>query len=327
MKRREFIGLLGGVAIASPFEAPAQQRAIPVVGFLHPGSPGPHPHLMSAFHEGLAEAGFVEGRNMAMEYRWAEDRYDRLPLLAADLARRQVTVIAVAGTGGALAAKAATSTIPIVFNFASDPVRFGLVASLGRPGGNITGISSLSVELGPKQLELLHRLVPNASSLALLVNPTNSILSETISNDVRAAAQILGLRIHILHASTEDDLREAFATLVKLRTDGLVISPDTFLDNRSKQIAALSLQHAVPSIYQFREFAAAGGLMSYGTIHTGPYRAAGIYTGKILNGVNAGDLPVQQPNRFELVINLKTAKALGLTVPVTILARANEVIG
>jgi putative ABC transport system substrate-binding protein len=300
---------------------------MPVVGFLNSASPEPYAHLVAVFRQGLNEAGFVEGRNVAIEYRWAEGHNDRLPALADDLVRRQVTVIAVPGsTPGALAAKAATMTIPIVFAMASDPVRLGLVTSLNRPGGNVTGVTLLGVELGPKQLELLHDLIPTATIMALLVNPTSPALAETQSQDLQAAALKLGLQLYVLHASTDGDFDRAFATLAELRAGGLVIGADAFFTSRAQQLAELAASHSLPAIYWQREYAKAGGLMSYGTSYADLYRRAGAYTGRILKGDKPADLPVQQSTKVELVINLKTAKALGLTIPLSLLGRADEVI-
>jgi putative ABC transport system substrate-binding protein len=326
VRRREFITLLGGAAAAWPLAARAQQPAMPVVGYLSTGSPGPYVDRVRAFRQGLGETGYVEGRNVTVEYRWAEGQYDRLPAMATDLVRRQVAVIASGGLPTALAAKAATTTIPIVFMLGVDPVKVGFAASLNRPGGNLTGVSNLNAEVGPKRLELLHELIPTADIIALLVNPTNPPLAETLSRDLQAAARALGLQLHVLHASTEGDFDAAFATLARLGAGALVIADDPFLVSRSEQLATLTIRHAVPAITSNREFAEAGGLMSYGGSTADAYRQVGVYTGRILKGEKPADLPVMQRTKFEFLINLKTAKALGLTIPPGVLAIADDVI-
>ena len=322
--RREFMTLLGGAA-AWPIAARAQRSAMPVIGFLNGASPEGYAPYVTAFRQGLKEVGYVDGQNVAIEYRWAEGQYDRLPALAADLVRRQVVVIAAGTIPAAPAAKAATATIPIVFTTGLDPVQAGLVASLNRPGGNLTGVTALAVEVGPKGLELLHELVPTATVIALLVNPTNPS-AEALSRDLQPAARALGLQLHILHASTERDFDTVFATLLQLRAGGLMIGTDGFFITQIEQLATRTVRHAVPAIFQYREFTAAGGLMSYGVSNRDLYRLVGVYTGRILRGEKPADLPVLQPTKFELVINLKTAKALGLTVPDKMLALADDVI-
>ena len=325
MRRREFITLLGGAAAAWPLAGHAQQPAMPVIGFLGTRASGDDPQLLTAFRRGLKEVGYVEGQNVAMEYRFAENQYDRLPVLAADLVRRQVAVI-VANGPAAKAAKEATPTIPIAFVAGFDPVEVGLVASMSRPGGNITGVSILDVELGPKRLQLLHELAPTATIIAALVNPTDPARAETTSKELQAAARTLGLQLHVLHASTDRDFDTVFARLVELRAGGLVIGGEPFFNSRSEQLGALTLRHAMPTIYQLRAFAAAGGLVSYGGSLTDAYRQVGIYTGRLLKGEKPADLPVQQSTKVEMVINLKTAKMFGLTVPQSLLGRADEVI-
>ena len=322
MKRREFIALVGGVA-TWPLAARAQQ---PVIGFLGSASPSEYAIRLGAFRQGLKEAGYVEGQNVAIEYRWAEDQYNRLPALAAELVHRQVAVIvAGGGTPSAMAAKAATATIPIVFAVAVDPVKVGLVTSLNKPSGNLTGVTNLNVDVAQKRLELMHELQPTAATIAVLINPT-SVLAEPFLQAVEPAARALGLKLHILNASTDRELDTVFATLAQLRASALVVSTDIFFNTRAEQLAALSLRHAVPTIYAYRPFVAAGGLISYGSDETEYYRLAGVYAGRILKGEKPGDLPVQAPTKYELVINLKTAKVLGLTVPPSLLARADEVI-
>ena len=297
-----------------------------MIGFLSSRSPDDSARFLTAFRHGLNETGYVEGQNVAIEYRWAQGRYDQLPSLADDLARRRVTVIvAPESSPGALAAKAATSTIPIVFHVGVDPVALGIVPSLSRPGGNITGVASLNVEVGPKRLELLHELVPSATVIALLVNPASPI-AEALATNAHSAARTLGLELHVLHASAERDVDTVFANLRQLRAGGLVIGSDVFFNTQSRRLAALAVHFAVPAIYQYREFVEAGGLMSYGGSLTDPYRLIGLYTGRILKGEKPADLPVQQSTKVELIFNLKSARALGLTVPITLLGRADEVI-
>jgi putative ABC transport system substrate-binding protein len=323
MRRREFITLFGGAAAAWPLAAGAQQRAMPVVGYL--SGVAADSASLAAFRRGLEETGYREGQNVAIEYRRADDQYEPLGALAADLVRRQVSVIVAAGIPAALAAKAATTAIPIVFTVAGDPVEFGLAASLNRPGGNLTGVTSLSIDLGSKRMELLHELVPAAIMIGLLVNPTNPN-AEILSRDAQAAARILGLQLHVLPASTERDFETAFATLVQMRAGALVISNAGLFNRLSGQLGALSVRHALPTIFQFREFAAAGGVMSYGGSYGDDDRLAGVYAGRILKGEKPADLPVQQATKVELIINLKTAKTLGLPVPLALLTRADEVI-
>jgi len=326
IKRRDFITLLSGAA-AWPLAARAQQQPVmPVIGFLNGGSRAAYAPEVDAFRQGLKETGYVEGQNMTIEYRWAEDQYDRLPSLAADLVQQKVTVIAATSTPAALAAKAATSTVPIVFTTGGDPIKLGLVASLSRPGGNVTGSTQLSVEVGPKRLELARELFPRATTFALLINPTNPVAA-TVSKDLETVADTLGVRLHALHASTEADFEAAFATAAQLRAAALVIaSADPWFGSHAAQLGALALRHRVPAIYFLREFAAAGGLMSYGGSITDTYRLAGLYTGRILKGEKPADLPVVQSTKVELIVNLKTARALGITVPLPLSGRADEVI-
>jgi len=325
MKRRDFITLLGGAAAAWPLAAHAQQRGLPVVGFLNGASSAGYARYLAAFRAGLKETGFIEGQNLAVEYRWADGEYDRLPALAADLVRRQVAVIAWANSGAAQAAKAATTTIPIVFSLGADPVSLGLVASLSRPGSNLTGVANLNIELAPKRLELLRELLPTVTTIGALINPA-SANAEKETSDMQAAAGTLGVQLHIVHASTEGDLDMAFATLAQLRAGGLVIIPDVFFNSRTERLAALALRYALPAVYQFPEYAEAGGLMSYGGSLRDAYRLVGVYTGRILKGESPANLPVQQATKVDLIINLKTAKALGITFPLTLLGRADEVI-
>jgi len=325
-RRRDLIAGLGATAAMWPLIARAQQKAMPVIGYLSSTRPGPAAPLAAAFRQGLSETGFVEGQNLAIEYRFAEGHYDRLPALAAELVGRKVDLIATQGGIPPIqAAKSATSTIPIVFVIGADPVALGLVASFARPGGNLTGFSMLTAELNPKRLELLSELVPQARVIALLVNPNNP-RAEPLIADMKEAARTKGVQIPILKAGTEGEIDAAFASLVELRAGALVVGNDPFFNSRREQLVALASRHAVPAIYEWREFAAAGGLISYGTSLTAVYRQSGIYAGKILKGAKPADLPVQQPTKFELVINLKTAKALGLTVPQRLFALADEVI-
>jgi putative ABC transport system substrate-binding protein len=326
MRRREFIAGLGSVA-AWPPPAWAQKPAMPVVGFLSAEWPDQFADRLRVFREGLSETGYIEGRNLAIEYRWAEGRNDQLPALAAELVRRQVDAIVAAGsTPASLAANGATATIPVVFYVGTDPVNVGLVTSLARPGGHATGVVTLNIEVGAKRLELLHEMVPTATSVALLVNPTSLGVAETLTRDMQAAAHTLQLQLHVLHASSDREIEMAFATLTQLQASVLVIGADAFFTGRSERLAALTVRHAVPAIYEWREFVSAGGLMSYGSTVLDTYRPLGVYTGRILKGEKPGDLPVQQATRVELIINLKTAKALGLTVPLLLLGRADEVI-
>jgi putative ABC transport system substrate-binding protein len=326
VRRRDFIKVIAGSAAAWPITARAQQPAKPVIGFLNAASAKGYARPLSAFLKGLSEAGYVDGRNVAIEYRWAEGRSDWLPAMAADLVRRQVAVIAATTTQAALAAKAASATIPIVFETASDPIQLGLVTSLNQPGGNVTGVTQTNVEMAPKRLQLLHELLPTASVMALLVYPANPVLAEANTKELQAAARALGLELHVLNANTESDFDGVFAKLVQLRAGGLVIGSDPFFTSRSEKLAALTVRHAVPAVYAWREFAVAGGLLSYGAAITEAYRLAGNYTGRILKGDKPADLPVQQLTKVELVINLKTAKALGLNIPNTLIGRADEVI-
>jgi putative ABC transport system substrate-binding protein len=328
MRRREFITLLGGTVATWPLAARAQQPALPVIGFVNVASgKGGYaaPHL-SAFLKGLSEAGYVDGRNVTIEYRWAEGQSDRLPAMVADLVNRQVAVIAATSTPAALAAKAATTTIPIVFTTTGDPVQLDLVTSLNRPGGNVTGVTQTNLEILPKRLQLLHELVPTASVIALLVNPANPTLAEINAKELQAAARTLGLELHVLNAITERDFDGVFAKLTQLRAGGLVIGGDPFFSGRTEQLAALALHHAVPTIYQNRDFAVAGGLLSYGADFRDAFRLAGNYTGRLLKGDKPAELPVQQTTKVELYINLKTAKTLGVNIPNALIARADEVI-
>ena len=324
LKRREFITLLSSAAAAWPLAVRAQQPARPVGGFLCSATPEAYASRLTAFHKGLGEAGFTENRNVAIEYRWAQGNYDLLPAMMVDLVRRPSSVIVAITTPAALAAKAATTDIPIIFETGTDPVELGLVASLNRPGGNLTGVSLLNVELGSKRLELLHEFVPSAR-MALLVNPSNAN-AEVLSQELQASAGTLGVEMHVLHANSERDFDSIFATLAQLRVGALVIGSDPLYNVHIEQLAALTLRHGLPAIYQYREFADAGGLMSYGGNLSDPFRQAGAYTGRVLKGEKPADLPVVQSTKVELIINLKTASALGLTVPLSLLGRADEAI-
>jgi putative tryptophan/tyrosine transport system substrate-binding protein len=324
MRRREFIALVGGAA-AWPLAARAQQPAMPVIAVLSSTSSTDKANA-PLLGPGLQASGYVEGRNVTIEYHWADGHYDKLPSMALDLVRRNVTLIYACLGPATLAAKAATTTVPIVFAIGGDPVQLGVVASVNRPGGNVTGVTSLAVELGAKQLEVLTELVPTATVVALLVNPTNPTVADTLVRELQTAARIRGVELHVLHASTESDLDTVFETLPRLRAGALVVGTDAFFNSRPQQIAALAARYAVPTMYPFREYVAAGGLVSYGESLTNVYRIAGVYSGRILKGAKPADLPVQQSTKVELIINLKTAKALGITVPLTLRGRADEVI-
>ena len=325
MKRRDFITLLGGAVIARPLAARAQQQAMPVVGYLNSRSRDTDAPFLGAFHRGLNETGYVEGQNVAIEYRWADGQYDRLPVLATDLVRRRVTVMAATSTPAALAAKAATSAIPIVFTTAADPIAVGLVDSLSRPSGNVTGVNSYLSDLGAKRLELLRQLVPNDAVIGMLVNP-NYPDAESQAKDVKEAARTLGQQVHVVNADSEGDLNRAFATFIELKADALLVSLDSFFLSRREQLVALAARHKIPVMYFARDFVLAGGLMNYGSDLADSYRQAGVYTGRILKGAKPVDLPVLQPTKFELSINTTTAKSLGLSIPDRLLALADEVI-
>jgi putative ABC transport system substrate-binding protein len=326
LPRRAFFASLAGAAIAHPFAAYAQKPTLPMIGFLNVASADGYQPMVAAFRRGLQEMGYVEGQNVVIEYRWADGQTDRLPALAAELVHHQVAVIAATSTPAALAAKAATAAIPIVFESGGDPIRLGLVASLSQPGGNVTGVTQLNAVVSPKRLELLHELLPTASTMALLVNPANPTLSEIETNGALSAARNLGMALHILNARSDRDLEEAFLKITQLHARGLVIGADAFFTSRSKLLAALCARYAVPAVYENREFVTAGGLLSYGGIITDSYRLTGVYVARVLKGEKPAELPVQQATKIELYINLKTAKALGITVPLTLSGRADEVI-
>jgi putative tryptophan/tyrosine transport system substrate-binding protein len=326
LNRREFVTLLGGAAAAWPLAARAQQAAVPVIGYLGAQSPAAFASRVTAFRQGLGETGYVEGRNVAIEFRWAEGQHDRLPALAAELvARRVAVIVAPGGAPAAIAAKSVTTTIPIVFEMGADPIAMGLVASLNRPGGNLTGVSSLNVEVTPKRLEILREAIPTATVVAVLLNPTSPTADSQLRN-LQEAARALGLQLHVLHASSARDFDAVFVTLLQLRASGLVVASDTFFATHSEQLAALTVRHALPAIHQSRDFALAGGLMSYGGSFVESHRQAGVYTGRVLKGDKPADLPVQQVTKVELLINLKTAKALGVTFPLALSGRADQVI-
>jgi len=326
MRRRELLSLIGSTAVAWPFAARAQQSALPVIGYMDTASASTTAHLVEAFRRGLSAAGYDEIRNVTIEYRWADGDYDKLPSLAADLVRRNVAVIATINTPTILAAKAATKTIPIVFAVGVDPIKFGLVESLNRPGGNLTGLTQLNVEIEAKQVQLLHDLAPSATTIAFLINPSSPAYSEAATESAQGAARVLGVRLLVLNASTPSDIETAFVTLAKERVRLLLVSGDSFLVAQRDQLVGLAAQHVVPTLYHRREFTAVGGLMSYGPSLPEAYYVVGDFTGRILNGKKPADIPVHQSTKFELVINVKTAKALGLTMPATLLTIADEVI-
>jgi putative ABC transport system substrate-binding protein len=326
MKRREFVSLAASAAVI-PLIARAQQPSMPVVGLLGATTAQGYAAPLAAFRQGLREAGFIEGHDVVIEYRWADDQYDRLPGLAADLVSRHVAVIAtIGGNAASIAARAATKTIPVVFHGSLDPIKAGFVASLNRPGGNLTGVVTLNVDTGRKRLEIIHEVVPTVSTLGLFLNPTNKMVAEIQTKDLQTAARELGLQLRVLNASTEQEFEDIFAGLKQMQIGGLVIGTDGFFVAHSEQLAALSVRYGIPAIFQYRAFAAAGGLMSYGGSVTDSYRLSGVYTGRILKGEKPADLPVQQATKVELIVNLKTAKALGLAVPMSLLGRADEVI-
>jgi putative ABC transport system substrate-binding protein len=324
MRRREFISFLGSAATFWPFVACAQQ---PVIGFLGAAAPEEYEIRLRSFREGLKSAGYFEGQNVTVNYRWAQGHNEQLPALAAELARSQIAVlVAGGGTAAAVAAKAATSTIPVVFAVAVDPVSVGLVPSLNRPGGNLTGVTNLNADMGPKRLELLRQLIPKATTVALLINPTNPTLAEPYTQLTKEAASSLGLQLHILQASNDKEIETAFSNLIELHADAVLVAPDVFFNTRNEELAALSLRHKMPTIYHYRPFPAAGGLVSYGSDEKEYYNLVGAYTGRILKGDKPADLPIQRSTKVELIINLKTAKALGITVPLDLIGRADEII-
>jgi putative tryptophan/tyrosine transport system substrate-binding protein len=323
--RRQFMSVLGGAAVAWPFTARAQRPAMPVIGFLNAASPQGYARNLASFLKGLNDVGYVENQNAAIEFRWAEGQIDRLPAMAADLVQRHVDVIAATSTPAALAAKAATPTIPIVFETGADPIQLGLVASLNRPGDNVTGVTQTNNEITPKRLQLLHELLPDARVMVLLVNPADRAIAEITTKDVQAAALTLGLELHVLNATSESDFDGVFANLIQLRASGLVIGTGPFFASHSEQLAALAARNAVPAVAESREFVAAGGLIGYGSDIASSYRLAGNYTGRILKGDKPADLPVQEATKVELYINARTAKALGITFPLSLLGRADEV--
>ena len=326
MRRREFIAFVGTAAAAWPMAARAQQQNMPLIGFLNVGSSDGYRPMAAAFRRGLQETGYVEGQNVAIEYRWGEGQSDRLPAMVDDLIHRRVAVIAATSTPAALAAKAATKTIPIVFETGGDPIQLGLVASLSRPSGNVTGVTQLNGQVVPKALEVLHELLPTAKTVALLVNPADPAVAEDQTREGMSAARMLGLELHVLKASTEAQLEAVFANLSQSQISGLVVGPEAFFTSHTRQLVALAVRHKVPTVYRGREFAAAGGLVSYGTSPESSYHLAGVYSGRVLKGEKPADLPVQQATKFELYINLKTAKALGISVPLPLSGRADEMI-
>ena len=327
MRRREFITLLGGAAAVWPFAARAQQPAPPVVGFINAADAQSYKQQVAAFLKGLEETGYIDGKNVSIEYRWAEERNDRLPTMVADLVRHQVAVIAATSTPAAVAAKAASTVIPVIFETGADPIKIGLVTNLSRPGGNVTGVTQSNVEMAPKRLQLLHELLPTARVIALLVNPALTRPSvETTERELTAAASTFGLELHVLNVSSESDITAAFAKAAQLRAGEIVVASSALFVGQTEQLASLAIRHAIPTIYQSHRYTAAGGLISYGSEITEAYRLAGIYTGRVLKGDKPADLPVQQATKVELIINLKTAKVLGITVPNTLIGRADEVI-